>query len=160
MFRFARESGRIVVVDHDRSDIYRLLGSMPHAMPVLCSLPDGRSALRMPPQPDDVLWLINSRLPDIAGCELLEMLRDRFHGVPVVIVADSYSSEDELRACRAGATLYVCKPLEASVLQPWLGHKTQVRGDPEVPAALTPTNNLTIQPPFDHSDSNLLEKSP
>ena len=160
MFRFAQEPGRIVVVDKDQADIRRILESTPEAMQVLCTLPDGRSALRMPPRPDDLLWMINSRLPDIAGCELLEMLRDRFHGVPVVIVADRYSSEDELHACRAGATLYLCKPLEARVLEPWLGHKTQVRGDPKVPMPLTPTKMLSTHPPIDHSDSDLLEEIP
>jgi len=141
MFKFARELGRIVVVDRDPSEVRRLLESIPQDPPALCSLPSGRSALRMPPQPDDLLWLINSQLPDISGCELFEMLRDRFHGVPVIIVADRYSIEEERSACRAGATLYLCKPLDGQVLQPWLGRgAAPARGHPH-PCAAPPHSN-------------------
>ena len=121
MFRHLDPVGRIVVVDRDPTGFRQLLDSLPPPKPDTCLLPNGRSALRMPPEPHDLVWIINCRLPDMCGCELLEMLRDRLGRVPAIICSDRYSMEDEVRACRAGAALFLCKPLDAAALQAWLG---------------------------------------
>ena len=55
------------------------------------------------------LWLINSRLPDISGFELLSVLRNLPVDAPICMVADQYDSGEEKRACAGGANLYLCK---------------------------------------------------
>ena len=120
MIRSPEPSGRMVVVDRDPTGFQPLFDALPSPKPDTCLLPNGRSALRMPSEAHDLVWIINSRLPDMCGCELLEMLRDRLGRVPVIICSDSYSMEDEVKACRAGAALFLCKPLDARALQVWL----------------------------------------
>lgn len=121
--------GRIVVVDPRRRDYQQLFEHCPQVP--LSFLPDARSALRVPPQADDQLWMINCVLPDASGFALLEMLDDRMHGVPVVLVGDEYDSEYERRACSSVAALYVCKPLDARALLASIRSRAApVRGHP------------------------------
>jgi DNA-binding response OmpR family regulator len=61
------------------------------------------------------LWMINVRLPDMSGFELLEILRERAVGVPVFIIADHPNADDENRACCGGASLYLCKDTAQSI---------------------------------------------
>jgi len=117
MLKLINPLGRWVIVDRDESSFRQLLDSSPTPAPTVCFVPDGRSALRTPRGPHDRMWMINSWLPDMSGCDLLEMLRDRLEGLPVVICSDRYAVEDELRACRAGATLFLCKPLDLAALR-------------------------------------------
>ncbi len=119
---FAR-SERIVIVDSDATEYRRLFYTAPISTPSLCFLSTGRAAMRLSPPLDDRLWMINSELPDMPGCQLFEMLAERLEEVPVMIVGDRYRVEDELRACRAGAALYLCKPLDIAALAQWLGSR-------------------------------------
>lgn len=122
-------SGRIVVVDERRRDYQRLFEECP-ALP-LFFLPDARSALRLTAQKDDHLWLINCVLADGSGLDLLEMLEDRLHRVPVVLIADSYDEEQERQACSTRAALYVCKPLDTRAILACLTRgSAPVRGHP------------------------------
>ena len=62
----------------------------------------GREALRKNPDKGPELWVVNMRLPDMSGTDLLTMLRWRYPGVPVVLVSDEYLAEDEIRARSSG----------------------------------------------------------
>jgi len=83
----------------------------------------GDGALRLPRESPPVLWLINFRLPDMNGAELLALVRSRDPASACVLVGDIYSSADELSARQLGATIYGCKPPQAAWLQavptPW-----------------------------------------
>ena len=60
------------------------------------------------------LWMINVRLPDMSGFDLLEMIGDQLADARVFVVADCYNAEHEARACRFGA-FYVCKSAAAAL---------------------------------------------
>lgn len=59
------------------------------------------------------LWMVNVRLPDMSGVCLLNLLRRRRRRCPVFLIGDVYSAEDELSARAAGASAYLCKPVNA-----------------------------------------------
>ena len=73
-------------------------------------LEDGRSALRVDPAEPVDIWMINTRLPDMTGFDLHEMLVDRLDSAFVALVDEEYSDRRERIARRSGAKLYVCKP--------------------------------------------------
>ena len=124
-------SGRIVIVDARRADYRPLLESELISRLTLCFVPSASAALRLPPCTEDRLWMINSELPDATGFELMEMLQDRLHRVPLMLVGERYETEDELQACRLGAALYVCKPLNIEILRACAGRGAEaVRGSP------------------------------
>jgi DNA-binding response OmpR family regulator len=76
----------------------------------------GRAALRKDPALGPEMWVVNMRLPDMAGADLLSMLRWRYPGVPVVLVSDKYSAQDEISARCSGAEMYLSKPLRCEWL--------------------------------------------
>jgi CheY-like chemotaxis protein len=66
------------------------------------------------------LWVVNTRLPGLSGCELCGMLKSRSGHTPVYLVADEYSPEEECAALRARATLFSCKAMRQALLDQWL----------------------------------------
>lgn len=71
----------------------------------------GRDALRTNPEDDPEVWVINMELPDMAGTELYGMLRSRGSQVPILMISNSASVDDEIIARTTGATMYFAKPL-------------------------------------------------
>ncbi len=111
----------LVVVDPDRAGYNAIAAAAENDDTGVRFLASGQAALRLNPIAGTALWLISIELPDMTGFDLYEMLRERLEeGTAVCMVAATYRAEDELRACRAGATMYVCKPLEATWLEKWL----------------------------------------
>jgi PleD family two-component response regulator len=104
-----RSQSQIVVADarpHDYQELTRL--AVEHGWHVHL-LTSARAVLRLTGCLPIDLYLVNARLPDMSGFDLFEMLRDQVTTAQVFIVSDSYDDEDERRACRHGAALYLCK---------------------------------------------------
>jgi DNA-binding response OmpR family regulator len=79
----------------------------------------GREALRTAEQLTPDLWIVNVRLPDISGFDLVEMLQPRLHGCDVFMIADKYRVEDEIRGLSLGIDMFLCKPLTTAWLRRW-----------------------------------------
>lgn len=84
--------------------------------------PTGRAALRTNPDESPGMWFIHMRLPDMDGLTLMEMLRSRGCRVPIALMAEDYSVEDEMAARMSGASLYVTKPLCREMFELTAGH--------------------------------------
>jgi hypothetical protein len=59
--------------------------------------------------------MINTRLPDMAGFDLVDMLRDLSVDSPLLLVGNRYDADEERRACIHGAGLYLCKDAEHAI---------------------------------------------
>jgi len=103
----------IVIVDPRISDYEAWADAAADADFCFCST--GREALEHAPA-GAPLWLINAELPDMAGLELIELLRPRLRGKPVFLVADRYDPAYELAALQRGSLHFACKPLPATWL--------------------------------------------
>ena len=79
----------------------------------------GRDVLRLGEHSPPDLWIVNVRLPDISGFDLVEMLQPRRAGSVLLMMADQYHAADEIRALSLGVDQYSCKPLEAAYLRQW-----------------------------------------
>jgi DNA-binding response OmpR family regulator len=109
-----RES-HIVVVDprpRDYRGLVTLAGEREWHLHFLTS---ARAALRFNAGGSVDLWLVNFTLPDLAGIELMRLLRDRANSARVFIVADEYKTSHEKAACQKGADLFVCKDAKGSL---------------------------------------------
>jgi DNA-binding response OmpR family regulator len=73
----------------------------------------GEDALRSGTASASTVWIVNIRLPDMSGISFLRHLRRRAMHGHVFLVSDAYSAEDECVARSAGATAYLCKPVQA-----------------------------------------------
>lgn len=115
MSRSLRSQSHIVVADarpKDYRNLALLAGENGWHLHFLTS---ARAAIQFGRPSHANLWMVNVSLPDMAGFELLEALRDRVAENPVFVVADRYDAEDERRACRIGAALYVVKDASGSI---------------------------------------------
>lgn len=69
----------------------------------------GGAAIQLARRGYPALWMINTRLPDMCGFELVELLRVEAREPRVFAVADQYRAEDERHACQRGADMFLCK---------------------------------------------------
>ena len=106
----------VMIVDSRPQDYLHLAASCAAVGGVLHIAASATDALRLRPNSVQCVWLVNTRLPDCAGSELLTALRTRNPRCVVYLVGDSYDPEDELAARRCGAPMYLCK----SATEPWL----------------------------------------
>ena len=109
-------SSTICVVDATPDDYDAVAGTMPSQEGQLQFVRSGRAALRVDPTLDPDLWIINMDLPDMSGLDLYPMIRSRFPGVPIYLVANQHTTDNEIRARSSGATMYFCKPLQSEWL--------------------------------------------
>ena len=115
MVRSLRSQSHIVVADarpNDYRDLSLLAGEYGWHVHFLTN---GRAAIQFARPSCADLWMVNVRLPEMSGFDLLEILRERAAGTPVFVVGDHYNPEDERRACRHGAALYLCKDATRSI---------------------------------------------
>lgn len=124
MIVLAKRSPRIVFVDPRPGDYEKLVFDwQAHQLPqdrTSCQfLTSAREALRLDVQDSMTLWIVNTKLPDIDGFDLCEMLQQRSDHSVVWIVSDGHSIQEEVKAYCTGASTYLCKPLESAWLKEW-----------------------------------------
>jgi DNA-binding response OmpR family regulator len=112
MLEEASHNVTVGVVDEDARYHASLLPVSIGCRTPFCFYGTAREALRRGIAAKHSFWLISVDLSEVSGFDLFEMLRDRLDGAPVCLVAQSYRREDEVRAYRAGAAMYACRPVE------------------------------------------------
>ncbi len=108
----------IAIVDSTPQDYISLLFAAQSPGVSIHFLLRGNDALRFAKRYHSVVWVINSRLPDMTGFDLAEMLRTVRRSAAVYLICDEYREEDEMRALTLGLAKYLCKPLEPSWVLP------------------------------------------
>ena len=102
--------GTVVVVDPNPLAYMSFAECIVTSKPGARFLTTGRAALRQAVELSVELFVINTRLPDMSGFDLIEMLGQQFHRVPIFVVSDQYREMDERNSLRLGARRYLCKP--------------------------------------------------
>ncbi|HZP75670.1 MAG TPA: response regulator transcription factor [Pseudolabrys sp.] len=123
---------RILVVD-DEPPIRKLLrmGLSTQGYEVI-EAPNGKTALEsLEDKPD--LVILDLGLPDIGGIELLRKIRERYDGLPVVVLSSRDDESGKVQALDLGADDYVTKPFGMEELlarmRAALRHQLQVHGE-------------------------------
>jgi two-component system, LuxR family, response regulator FixJ len=62
------------------------------------------------------IWILDVNMPSIDGFMLLEMLRERGHNEPVVLITGLGDPDSRARAERAGVAAFFDKPIDPPVL--------------------------------------------
>jgi two-component system KDP operon response regulator KdpE len=123
---------RILVVD-DEPPIRKLLrmGLTTQGYEVL-EASNGRTSLELLARKPDLI-ILDLGLPDIAGLELLRMIRARDEGVPIVVLSSRGDEAGKVAALDFGADDYVTKPFGMDELlarmRAALRHQLQVHGE-------------------------------
>ena len=125
---------KILVIDDDK-DIHSMIRTLfkDKEFEVLSAYNgiDGhRDATQL--QPDTIL--LDLKMPDIDGIEVAERLKadTRTHGIPVILLTASKSTEDKIAAFRAGADDFVTKPFKTEEIDArvasWLKRRDLIAG--------------------------------
>jgi two-component system, OmpR family, response regulator len=115
-FNLAMISRRLVWIADTRRLDYGHLSSDPKARQLdIRFIASGRELLRYLQTMTPDVCLVNLRMPDFNGFDLVEMIQPLHAGTTVCLVAETYALEDEIRALSLGVHFYLCKPLEAAV---------------------------------------------
>ena len=86
---------------------------------------DGRTALEAAMQPAVGVVVLDVRLPDMSGIEVLARLRERRPDLAVIMLSASTDQEIVLEALRLGACDYLAKPLHDEELSLAVGRAIQ-----------------------------------
>jgi putative two-component system response regulator len=113
-------SGRVVIIDEDadvRRILRKLLTDSKYGVEEFREAEPGLARIREAP-PD--LILMDLRQPDRDGHEVLEEIRSdpRTRLLPVVMLTESATPDDKIRALGAGVTDFVAKPFSLEELLP------------------------------------------
>jgi DNA-binding response OmpR family regulator len=115
-FNLAMISRRLVWIADTRPLDYGHLSADPKARQLdIRFIASGRELLRYLQTRTPDVCLVNLRMLDFSGFDLVEMIQPFHAGTTVCLVAETYALEDEIRALSLGVHFYLCKPLEAAV---------------------------------------------
>src|SRR5688572_14273556 len=108
--RFGMQKGNILIVDDEkliRWSLKEFLGQQGFAV---TAVEDGRSALKATEEEIFDAVLLDYKLPDTNGLEVLQRIHAREPDLPVVMITSHSSVENAVAAMKAGASDYVTKP--------------------------------------------------
>jgi PAS domain S-box-containing protein len=111
-----RTDGTILIVDDDQdlrmtlADILQVKGF------AVVDASGGKTALQMLSQENPAVVLIDLRLPDMDGLELLQRIRQLSPGTECIVVTGYASQASAIRAVNLGAYSYVQKPYDVEQL--------------------------------------------
>jgi two-component system, OmpR family, KDP operon response regulator KdpE len=123
---------KILIVD-DEAPIRKLLriGLATQGYELL-EAADGKTALQLLAKEPDVI-LLDLGLPDMDGLQLLQSIRGRDEGIPIVVLSSRGDELAKVQALEAGADDYITKPFGMEELfarlRAALRHQPQVHGE-------------------------------
>jgi two-component system, OmpR family, KDP operon response regulator KdpE len=127
-------TGPVVLVIDDEPPIRKLLrtGLATQGYAVL-EAPNGRTALDLLGREKPDLVILDLGLPDMRGHDLLREMRERFPGLPVVVLSSRDDEPGKVEALDLGADDYVTKPFGMAELlarlRAALRHQLAVKGE-------------------------------
>jgi DNA-binding response OmpR family regulator len=110
-----RPQSHVVVVDRQPTGYHGLVELAEEHDWHVHFLTSARAALHFAGRLSADLWMVHVSLPEMSGFDLYEILREQVVEATAFMVSDQYNSDDEHRACRIGAALYLCKDAERSI---------------------------------------------
>ena len=112
------EASPLVLIVEDEARYRRLMSMLLSDLPLeVAQAASGEEALEQLALRPAQLVVTDLRMPGMGGMGLLERVRERYPGLPVVVVTAFGSIESAVQAMRAGAYDYLTKPFEEETLR-------------------------------------------
>jgi len=108
---------RILLIDDHalfRSGLETLLER--HGIDVVAAVGDGKEGLEKANELQPDVILLDMRMPEMSGLEVLKRMRDSGLGMPIVMLTTSNEEKDLIECLRSGAQGYLLKDMEAADL--------------------------------------------
>ena len=122
----AERKPKILAVDDDRLNINMLIGLLQDEYDVLSAI-NGTMGLKAAGRTNPDLILLDITMPDMNGYEVLAELKadPLTKDIPVIFITGLTDAEDEAKGLDMGASDYVSKPFNATVVKARI--RTQLR---------------------------------
>jgi len=104
--------GRIVVVDDDLSLCHFLKRTLSQKGYQVISCNTGSEAIRLVDEQETDLVLLDNKLPDLMGLEILKEMRQKHPKIPIIIMTAFGTADTAIEAMCLGAFDYILKPFE------------------------------------------------
>ncbi len=121
------EGKKVLVVDDDIRNIFAMTSLLERFKMRVVSVENGKDALKLLMEQRDIdIVLMDIMLPMMDGYTTIRAIRDiaEFKDLPIVAVTAKAMKGDREKCIAAGASDYLCKPVEAeqlrSTLRLWL----------------------------------------
>jgi CheY-like chemotaxis protein len=126
----AHASGMVLVVDDDPMTRTLVRGSLEQMGFEVAEAADGAEALAAFSNLKPDLLLLDIKMPVMDGIETLKKLRKLPEGkyIPVIMLTGLADSDSAAKAAAAGATDYVTKPINWSLLGHRIRHQLHLNG--------------------------------
>jgi signal transduction histidine kinase/DNA-binding response OmpR family regulator/HAMP domain-containing protein len=129
LHRGALEGRKVLLVDDDIRNIFAMTSVLERFKMQVVSSENGKDAIRLLVESRDVdIVLMDIMLPMMDGYTTIRAIREiaEFKDLPIVAVTAKAMKGDREKCLAAGASDYLCKPVEAeqlrSILRVWLRH--------------------------------------
>lgn len=106
----------VLVVEDDSAIRRGLVDALVFAGYTVLEAADGRQAVELGIESEVDLVLLDVRLPQVDGFEVLSAIRAARPALPIIMVTARGAEEDRVRGLREGADDYVIKPFSATEL--------------------------------------------
>ena len=107
---------KILVVDDERLIRQSLEKGLSGQGYAIFSAGDGKTALRLAEEESPDLIVLDLKLPDLNGIEVLKSLRELEKDMPVLVITAHGSIDTAIQAIRSGAYDYITKPFDLEAL--------------------------------------------
>ncbi|MCA9253987.1 MAG: sigma-54-dependent Fis family transcriptional regulator, partial [Phycisphaerales bacterium] len=108
---------RILIVDDERTLLANLALQLGRAGYECRAVDNGASAMEALEESEPDIALVDIRLPDMSGLELIAQLRQAGRDFPIVVMTAYGSVENAVEAMKVGASDYLQKPVSITELQ-------------------------------------------
>ena len=108
---------RIVVIDDTDAVRRVLVRQLEHLGFTALDAADGEAGLEVVRTSKPDLVLCDLRMPNLDGLDLLQIVREQFADLPVIVMSGAGLLQDAIGALKLGAWDYVSKPIELAVLE-------------------------------------------
>ena len=130
----------ILIADDDEIVVEVVVAALGARGHVVAALDDGLPVMHTVELTRPALVILDCTMPELSGVEALRQIRTSqdFFDLPVLMLTERRSAEDEDIAMRMGATDYLRKPFDPDQLVSWV-EILLTRADERRLAALTPS---------------------
>lgn len=155
------EVPRILIVD-DEEDIRRLLGT---ALTQISgyrteTAQDGREALKLLREGRFDLVITDLQMPEMDGARLLDIARNEFPDIPIIVITGFARLETAIEALQLGASNFITKPFRIPEIREVVDKAIARKRDREIPRRILPClveENLVFHiPPSFESKSGVI----
>ncbi|HOJ32778.1 MAG TPA: sigma-54 dependent transcriptional regulator [Candidatus Hydrogenedentes bacterium] len=107
---------RILIIDDEKLIRWSIQERLTREGYVVDEAEDGKTAIFSLKKSSYDLVLLDMRLPDISGMELLHQFRDMYPDMPVIVITAYSSINNAVEAMKEGARDYISKPFDMDML--------------------------------------------